>query len=72
MKQPVSYHPIFAHGTVAVLSDAVAVEKVEEVLGAVVFVTCGGRALLPKAIRGVDTSSSELETALRTLETRCS
>ena len=72
MKQPVSYHPTFAHGIVAVLSDGVAVEEVEEVLGAVVFVIGDGSALLAKAITAVDTSSSELETALRTPEIRCS
>jgi hypothetical protein len=72
MKQPVSYHPIFAHGTVAVPSDAVAVMEVEDVLGAMVTVTCGGRILLPKAITGVDMSSLELETARWTLELHCS
>jgi hypothetical protein len=72
MKQPVSYHPMFAHGTVVVPSDAVAVMEVEDVLGVMVTVTCGGRILLPKVITGVDMSSLELETARWTLELLCS
>jgi hypothetical protein len=71
MKQPVSSHPAFAHGTVEVLPDVVAVEEVERVVGAVVTVTGGGSALLPKAIAGVDVSSLELETALCTVALHC-